>query len=74
MKKCVCGYEHKEQWELENELGNKSEAEAAFYKQEEFIEVIGTFMVNTKRSWGNDEVRAYLYACPKCNTVQLSKG
>jgi len=65
---CLCGYSH-EDWkdeakENERYIGKR-------LGEEEFIEVEGTFLIKNS-GWYCSTREVSLYACPECNTIQLS--
>lgn len=58
--KCVCGYER--QYGFGNPLEKKGD--------EEFIYIEGMFEI--RQDYSNNR-KVKMYACPKCNTVQMSR-
>ncbi len=56
---CVCGYAYRRKVLEEDDLGD-----------EEFIQVEGSFTI-TREYESTRKVR--LYACPKCDTVQMNR-
>ncbi len=61
IKKCLCGYKEGEEWD---DNGN-----ITYIGDEEFIKIKSSFYIKRDESYFDKEV--FLYACPKCNTVQL---
>jgi hypothetical protein len=72
--KCVCGYKHFEDWEIDREL-NFCESEEQKKKlqeengDEEFVHIEGSFYVS--KGYGQDK-KIQLYACPSCGTIKTS--
>ncbi len=64
---CVCGYIC-EDWK--GQLENNEEYAGKEIGAEEFIHIDGMFMVRNSSYWGGEH-KVSLYACPKCNTIQL---
>ena len=62
--KCVCGYEYVSMYDSKN---NK----VAIKGDEEFVHIYGTFL-RESTGWEHNKVEVELYACPKCNTIQLT--
>ena len=64
--KCICGYESTS-WGLEDEK-EKEEHKT----KEKFVQVHSTFLREFERRSGyHDKTECCLFACPKCNTIQL---
>lgn len=62
--KCICGYEHEEEYNKE------IKGYVTTVGKEEFCRVYGTFLCETS-GYYREKFYVSLYACPKCNTVQL---
>lgn len=70
--KCVCGYEHLEDWELENKLEDEPDFKNG---DEEFIRSKQgfPFQINSYNWYDTDgqEMKS-IFACPKCGTLKIS--
>lgn len=63
--KCVCGYEH------EGGVDEKGNWNNYLKGDKEFIRITGsTFKIPDDGSYHRE---VYLFACPKCSTVKMSK-
>ncbi len=64
--KCICGYEHKEEWDSETRKFVRTIGD------DEFIEIIGEFNKEVDSNYGGThKISVSLYACPKCFTVRI---
>ena len=60
----VCGHKHdvvNDNYELE------------YTDTEEFIKINGHFTIDWGNGYNNSQQEVNLYACPECNTIQLSQ-
>jgi hypothetical protein len=69
--KCLCGYYHLEDWQIERE----DESFQAEIRQnngsKQFINIIGTFL-REYDSWNKQEVS--IFACPRCGALKIDMG
>ena len=68
--KCICGYEHKQEFVNENGVH--------YYKttvgDNKFIKIKGTFLLQKEYDYAPDAIEEIdLYACPKCGTIKTSQ-
>lgn len=62
---CVCGYVHEDKFCRDSDYVGG---------EDEFILIQGQFVIKDESSYRcPPEREVYLYACPKCNTIQMSK-
>lgn len=67
-KECVCGYKYEETYNI----GTRSSEITGGY--EKFIEIAGNFTIESDANLGGPIARKVkLYACPRCETVQLDR-
>jgi acetone carboxylase gamma subunit len=64
--KCVCGYEHTEEWDSE------IKAYKTITGDSDFIEIDGKFTVNDGDPWHRNQRDIRIYACPKCGTLKIN--
>jgi len=64
--KCLCGYEH------ESGLDDKGNFQENLTGDKKFTLLSDRFHIDDV-GFLKEEVRVYLWCCPKCSTVQMSK-
>lgn len=62
--KCVCGYVYSRDWNFDTSAEDN-------IGDEKFDEILGSFHIREKFEYNDRSV--YLYACPKCGTIHMSK-
>lgn len=66
-KKCLCGYEYEDEYDQKGRNIIKGD--------EEFISIDGHFTITKTEKWEADRtLKVGIYACPKCNTIQMSNN
>jgi len=65
--KCLCGYAHYEDYEIEDMINNIDFVQG----DEKFLRSKNSMFFDNENSYYSDTIERSVYACPKCGTLKI---